>query len=52
MLGVAAWGAAMPALTFFALSVGVLVLVAVWEWRSFHGGWRRARAIPPRSRRI
>jgi hypothetical protein len=22
-----------------ALSVVVLVIVAVWEWGSFHGGW-------------
>jgi low temperature requirement protein LtrA len=43
-LGVAAWWTAMPAQTFFALSVAVLVAVAVWEWRSFNGGWRRVQA--------
>jgi low temperature requirement protein LtrA len=29
-----------PALTFAALAVAVLTVIAVWEWGSFHGGWR------------
>lgn len=29
-----------PALAFAALSVLVLIVVAAWEWGSFHGGWR------------
>jgi low temperature requirement protein LtrA len=44
-LGLAAWLSAMHALAFFALSVLVLVVVAVWEWGSFHGGWRKERAL-------
>ncbi len=28
------------ALAFIALSVTILAVVVVWEWGSFHGGWR------------
>jgi low temperature requirement protein LtrA len=39
-LAVSAWWAAMPALTFCGLAVTVLIVVAIWEWGSFHGGWQ------------
>lgn len=29
-----------PALGFAAIGAAVLLVVAVWEWGSFHGGWR------------
>jgi hypothetical protein len=29
---------------FTALCDGVLLVVAVWEWGSFHGGWRERLA--------
>jgi low temperature requirement protein LtrA len=47
---VAVWGwlAAPPPLALGTAAVTVLVIVAVWEWGSFHGGWverwRRWRA--------
>ncbi len=28
-------------LAFYALADAVLLVVAVWEWRSFNGGWRK-----------
>jgi hypothetical protein len=31
---------ASPALAFVGVSVLVLAVVAVWEWGSYHGGWR------------
>jgi low temperature requirement protein LtrA len=39
-LGLWAWLVHPPALAFGALAVGVLIVVAVWEWGSFHGGWQ------------
>ncbi len=30
----------MPALLFAGAGQGVLLVVAVWEWGSYHGGWR------------
>jgi low temperature requirement protein LtrA len=38
-LGTWAWLVHIPALGFGALAVAVLVIIAVWEWGSFHGGW-------------
>jgi low temperature requirement protein LtrA len=35
-----AWLVPIPALVFGALAVAVLTVIAVWEWGSFHGGWR------------
>jgi low temperature requirement protein LtrA len=35
-----AWLVPIPALTFAALAVAVLAVIAVWEWGSFHGGWQ------------
>ncbi|WP_225205752.1 low temperature requirement protein A [Novosphingobium huizhouense] len=37
-----------PALGFVGCTVGVLALVALWEWGSFHGGWeeRVSRFMP------
>ena len=34
------WLDTIPALTFGAAVVAILVVIAVWEWGSFHGGWR------------
>ena len=39
-LGLWAWLMHVPALLFAALTVLVLTTVAIWEWVSFHGGWR------------
>lgn len=45
------WLAEVGALVFSASSVAILVVVAVWEWGSFHGGWQervaRWRASTP-----
>jgi low temperature requirement protein LtrA len=38
-LGLWAWLAHVPALLFTALTVVLLMAVAIWEWVSFHGGW-------------
>ncbi|WP_250893792.1 low temperature requirement protein A [Croceibacterium selenioxidans] len=35
-----AWLVPLPALLFGSLGVAVLLLVAVWEWFSLHGGWQ------------
>jgi len=35
-----AWLVPIGALIFAALAVAVLVIVAAWEWGSFHGGWQ------------
>jgi len=39
-LGLWAWLVHSSALLFGALTVVVIVIVAIWEWVSFHGGWR------------
>ena len=39
-LNVWAWLTHLPALTFGALVVAILLVIAVWEWGSFHGGWQ------------
>jgi len=41
LAAMAIWGALqpMPALLFATLAICVLVMVAIWEWGSFHGGW-------------
>ena len=45
-LGAAAFAGAMPALHFAALGGAILLLTAVWEWVSYHGGWlERAEAL-------
>lgn len=36
-----AWFIHVPALLFGALTLVVLAIVAIWEWVSFHGGWRQ-----------
>lgn len=52
----AAWGIVshVPVLPFAALSVVVLMLVALWEWVSFHGGWaeRVERVSPALAQRL
>lgn len=40
ILALWAWLVHVPALTFAALAVAVLTVIAVWEWGSFHGGWQ------------
>lgn len=35
-----AWFAPVPALLLGALAVAIMVVVAIWEWGSFHGGWQ------------
>jgi low temperature requirement protein LtrA len=51
LAGLAAWATLVPvsSLTFGALSIGVLVVVAVWEWGSFHGGWQERLRLRSRS---
>lgn len=45
-LGGTAMAGAMPALHFAALGGAILLLTAVWEWVSYHGGWlERAEAL-------
>ncbi|MBO9518640.1 MAG: low temperature requirement protein A [Porphyrobacter sp.] len=39
-LGAYAWLVHLPALLFGVLGVTVLLVVAVWEWFSLHGGWQ------------
>jgi low temperature requirement protein LtrA len=39
-LGLWAWLAHPPALAFGALAIAILIVVAIWEWGSFHGGWK------------
>lgn len=39
-----AWLAHVPALLLGALLVAMLVVVAIWEWVSFHGGWQERLA--------
>jgi len=39
-LGMWAWLVHVPALSFGALAVTVLAIIALWEWGSFHGGWQ------------
>jgi low temperature requirement protein LtrA len=41
LLGAVALLIDVPALTFVAMTVAILAVVAVWEWVSFHGGWDR-----------
>ena len=42
-----AWFAHPQPLTVGALAVGIMILVAVWEWGSLHGGWvERGAPIP------
>jgi low temperature requirement protein LtrA len=38
-LGVTGWYGMIPALGFAGLGAAVLLLTAVWEWVSYHGGW-------------
>jgi len=39
-LGGWAWFWPLPATGFAEAAVGALAVVAVWEWGSYHGGWR------------
>ena len=39
-LGVWAWLVHVQALSFGAVAVAVLIVIALWEWGSFHGGWQ------------
>ncbi|BEU99627.1 low temperature requirement protein A [Novosphingobium olei] len=51
LLALGGWSAwtAVPAIGFVGCTVGVLALVALWEWGSFHGGWEeRLSRIAPR----
>lgn len=41
LLGLWGWLGHPDPLTLGAASVGLLVTVALWEWLSLHGGWRR-----------
>lgn len=38
-LGGWAWHGEMMALRFAGLGAGILLIAAVWEWVSYHGGW-------------
>jgi low temperature requirement protein LtrA len=38
-LGLAGWSWTIPALRFAWLGAAILLLAAVWEWVSYHGGW-------------
>lgn len=52
-LALAAWLVAIPALVLGALTVAVMIVAAIWEWGSFHGGWQeriarwRGRGVAP-----
>jgi low temperature requirement protein LtrA len=39
-LAIWAWLTSVPTLSFATLTVMVLAIVAIWEWGSFHGGWK------------
>ena len=43
----ALWAVFLHPSPFALASAGVLILlgVAIWEWRSFHGGWTRPRPV-------
>jgi low temperature requirement protein LtrA len=44
--GMAAWCGAVPALRFAGWGAAILLVTAVWEWVSYHGGWmERAERI-------
>ncbi len=45
LLGAAAWLAHLPPLAIGGGAAVVLLIVAVWEWGSFHGGWTE-RGVP------
>jgi low temperature requirement protein LtrA len=38
-LAIVAWLLDLPPLAIGAASAGVMLVVAIWEWGSFHGGW-------------
>jgi low temperature requirement protein LtrA len=38
-VALAAWLIELPTLIFVALTVAVMIVAAIWEWGSFHGGW-------------
>jgi low temperature requirement protein LtrA len=40
-LALIGWMVEIPALVLGALTVAVMILAAVWEWGSFHGGWQK-----------
>jgi low temperature requirement protein LtrA len=44
VLALAGMTITMPALLFAGAGQGVLLAVAVWEWGSYHGGWRERLA--------
>jgi low temperature requirement protein LtrA len=39
-LGSWSWLSSIAALSFSGLAIAILVLITVWEWGSFHGGWK------------
>lgn len=45
LVAVVSWLLHLPPLAVGAASVGVMLIVAVWEWGSFHGGWTE-RGLP------
>lgn len=46
LLGAAAWFTPIRSVEFAGWGVGILLLTAVWEWVSYHGGWaERMEAI-------